>query len=249
MSLLQRNSRNVALSPSGRTFCGEAKRVIGQLESCERLARMAADGRAGRLVIGYIDFAFGGSLPAAIQRFRQANPTVEIELVRMATDQQKVALASGQGIDIGYVLGRFSAPDVECSLAERQRNIALLPSQHPLVKRSVIQLAELLREPLVVGTAHDWSAFRRIVFDNALRIGVRPQIVQEAPSAEVIFSLVAAGIGVSIYGISETELVRSGVAVRPLTGMKGDMNVYAAWNARRASPVAQRFVQEVIKRH
>ena len=92
----------------------------------------------------------------------------------------------------------------------------------------MIQLADLLREPLVVGTAHDWSAFRRIVFDNAMRIGVRPNIVQEAPSAEVIFALVAAGTGVSIYGISRTELVRSGVAVRPLAGMKGDMNIYAA---------------------
>jgi DNA-binding transcriptional LysR family regulator len=239
----------VTLSASGSTFSSEAQRLIGQFESCERLTRMAAEGTAGRLVIGYIDFAFGGSLPALLQRFRQANPTIDIELVRMATDHQKVALASGQGIDIGYVLGRFTAPDIECSLAERQKNIALLPSQHPLAKRSTIQLSDLLREPLVIGTAHDWSAFRRIIIDNALRIGIRPHIVQEAPSAEFIFALVSAGIGVSIYGISQTELVRNGVTVRALAGMKGDMNIYAAWNARRLTPVAQRFVQEVIKRH
>ncbi len=247
LRLVARDSRNVTLTAPGDELRNLGRKVLEQLDESERMARMAEHGQVGRLVIGYIDFAFGGHLPAALQRYRQANPYVQIELVRVGTDQQRDSLVSGEGIDVGFVLGRFSAPDIECCVSTRLRSVAVLPSEHRLAGRRAINLRELLAEPMVIGSAHEWAAFRRILVDNALRLGLRPNIVQEAPSSEVIFALVAAGIGVSVYAVSETPLVRSGVTVARLGGMRGDIDVYAAWNSRRLSPAARRFVEEVIR--
>jgi DNA-binding transcriptional LysR family regulator len=243
--VLERHSRSVKLSAAGEIVLAKATKVIEQAKQLEEGVDLALEGRAGRLVVAYIDFALGGALPEALQRYRQACPDVEIDLVRLATDVQKEALFAGD-IDVGFLLGKFRAPSIKSIVAERQRYVALLPNRHRFAAQKTVSVGELLREPLVLGSLPEWSAFRRQVLEEAARRGFQLRIIQETSTSEGILALVAAGVGVSIYAQGQFDLVRSGVAVRTLTGISTDVDLHMAWNPARLSAVGERFVREVI---
>jgi DNA-binding transcriptional LysR family regulator len=217
-----------------------------QAAHLEEKLKLAVDGRAGRLVVAYIDLALGGVLPEALQRYRHSFPDVQIELVRMATDVQRDRLLSGE-IDVGFYLGGTSIPSVRSVLIERQSYVALVPNRHPYAERSELDVEALLQQPLVLGTLPDWSAFRRRILEEAARRSIRPLVVQETLTGEGIFALVAAGVGVSIYSQSQHDLSRSGVAVRPLTGMSGDVDLHIGWSTANLGAITERFVEEVLQ--
>jgi DNA-binding transcriptional LysR family regulator len=243
--VFERHSRKVALSTAGEVLLGEARKVAATIRDLEDSIRLALDGRAGRLTVAYIDFALAGTLPEVLQRYRQAFPGVEIDLIRMPTDAQREGLLSGS-IDIAFLLGRFRAPAIKSVVVERQRYVALVPNRHRFAGRRKIDITTLLEEPLVLGSLPEWSAFRRKILEEAAKRGIRPRIVQEASVSDGIFALVAAGVGVSIYAQSQHDVVRSGVAVLQLTGISSDVDLHMAWNTSRLGSTGQRFVQEVM---
>ena len=245
ISLFKRNNRNVELSSPGTVLRTEAQKLSDQIRLLEEKVKLAVSGSAGRLVIAYIDLALGGVFPDALQHFRNVYPDVDIELVRMSTDMQRDRLLSGE-IDVGFFLGKFRAPSVKSVLIERQSYLALIPNRHPLAIQEEVDIEVLLRHPLVLGSLPDWAAFRRGILEAAARRSIRPQVVQETATGEGIFALVAAGVGVSIYSQAQHGLSRSGVAVRPLRGMNGDVDLHLGWSTVNLNAPARKFIQDVI---
>jgi DNA-binding transcriptional LysR family regulator len=128
-------------------------------------------------------------------------------------------------------------------MVEEQDFVALVPSRHRFAASKAIAIEALLREPLVLGSLPEYSAFRRKIISEATSLGIKLRIIQEASTSDGIFALVAAGVGASIYAKGRSPLVRSGVAVKPVTGGSSDVDLYMAWNASRLSSVAARFIE------
>ena len=78
--LLERTSRSVRLTPAGRSFLPEARRILKLAESASQVARRIALGKIGSLKIGYTAAASYGFLP---------------DNITMLTDEQ----ATKQGIE------------------------------------------------------------------------------------------------------------------------------------------------------
>src|SRR6188768_3002655 len=53
VQLLERSSRQVKLTPAGRTFLPEARRIIKLAEASALAARRVAQGDAGRIAVGF----------------------------------------------------------------------------------------------------------------------------------------------------------------------------------------------------
>src|SRR5262245_14889623 len=242
VGLFERHSRNVTLTDAGAVLREHANGLVGHVADAQQRVQLAAQGRAGHLSVAYIDFALVGVFPEALQRFRQANPLVDIQLLRMATDIQREVIQSG-GVDVGFLLGKLSAPGVRSVMVEQQDFVALVPSRHRFANSKAIAIEALLREPLVLGPLPQYSAFRRKISAEATGFGIKPRIIQEASTSDGIFALVAAGVGASIYAKGRSPLVRSGVAVKAVTGGSSDVDLYMAWNASRLSSVAARFIE------
>ena len=74
--LFERSTRRVRLTSAGEAFAAECRLALGHLELAETAARNAAEGREGRLRVGYMDFAINGRLPQIIRAFRAQYPQV-----------------------------------------------------------------------------------------------------------------------------------------------------------------------------
>lgn len=240
VSLFERSTRRVRLTSAGEAFAAECSLALGHLERASTAALEAADGRAGRLRVGYMDFAINGRLPSLLQGFRAGFPRAVVDLEYNPSSKQRVALLEGR-IDIGFVIGEFESQKVLNVLVDQNDYVALLPDTHPLASRRTLRLADLAEEPFVMGTEDAFSTFRRLFFPVCHTIGLFPNIVQLASNTSGIFGMVAAGVGVSVYAGCARNLGRVGVVVRPLVDVSDMIPTFAVWVADNPSEVLHGF--------
>src|ERR1700745_3715558 len=108
--LLERTSRSVKLTPAGRSFLPEARRILKLAETASQVARRIALGKTGSLKIGYTAAASYGFLPDLISACRARLPEVDFSLKEMVSGEQLEALATGQ-IDAGLLRPPIARPE------------------------------------------------------------------------------------------------------------------------------------------
>jgi DNA-binding transcriptional LysR family regulator len=240
VTLLERSTRRVRLTSAGEAFAAECSLAFGHLERASTAALEAADGSAGRLRVGYMDFAINGRLPSLLQGFRARHPKAVFDLEYNPSAKQHVALLEGRS-DIGFVIGEFESQKVLNVLVDQDEFVALLPDTHPLASRRILHLTDLAEEPFVMGTEDAFSTFRRLFFSVCHTAGFFPNIVQLASNTSGIFGMVAAGVGVGVYAGCARNIRRVGVVVKPLADVSEMIPTFAVWVADNPSEVLQRF--------
>lgn len=244
--LLERSTRKVKLTAAGEAFVAEARQAYRHLEHAASSARDAAEGKLGRLRIGYMDFAMNGRLPALLNRFRAKYPRDILELEYIPSARQRSALQEGR-LDVGFLIGEFQSPKVTNVLIEQNNYVALLPETHPLVNASEVRLTDLAEEHFVLGCEESFSTFRRLFLPLCHASGFFPNVVQQVSSTSGILGMVAAGVGVSVYAGCALNLQRLGVCVKPLVDVRDTIPTFAAWSSDNQLEVVQRFQEFLIQ--
>ena len=240
VALFERSTRKVRLTAAGEAFAAECRLALSHLQLAANAARGAAQGKSGRLRVAYMDFAINGRLPQILQAFRASVPGVSVDLEYLPTAAQHMALLEGR-VDIGFMIGRFEAHRIANLHVDDDVYVALLPEGHRLASRATLKLADLAREPFVVGARETFSAFRTRLFDLCHRAGFFPNVVQEASDSSGIFGLVAAGAGITVYAGCAGHVRREGVVVKRLSDVKERIPIVAAWLEDHPSEALRRF--------
>ena len=81
VSLLQRTSRGVSLTNSGRAFYARARAAHSEIDKAQQELKQLAGGHTGKVAIGFGPLAAALVLPRAVQSFRHQYPTVELRLL------------------------------------------------------------------------------------------------------------------------------------------------------------------------
>lgn len=241
-ALLERTTRSVRLTEAGQAFLAESRASLDRLELAVTKARRAAAGMSGELRVGYMDFAINGRLPELIRLFGVRHPEIRLDLSYMPTTRQQEALLARR-IDVGFMIGGFENALMTSYPLDEDHYVALLPATHRLANVASLTLADLAREPFVLGSGEDWRAFRERLFALCRARGFFPDIVQEASSSEGIFGLVAAGAGVSLYASCVRNIQRRGVAIRALDDVGDTLPIRAVWESDSPSPTVRRFAE------
>jgi DNA-binding transcriptional LysR family regulator len=92
----------------------------------------------------------------------------------------------------------------------------ITPKNHPLLKKTRLQLADLTKEPLIL--YERGSTGRSHVLDTFHKHGLSPHIELEATNTDLIVRMVEAGLGVSVVPLHPSGAVTRGrrVGIRPL---------------------------------
>lgn len=240
-ALLLRTNRRVELTEAGRVFLAESKAIFARLDSAVQQARKAAAGHIGQLRIGYTDFAVSGQLPPILDGFHRRYPDIRTELIYGSTRQQLEKLKEG-AIEFGFVTGPLLEPDLDRAVVQRDRFVAVLSLRHPLAGQAEVELADLAREPFVLGIMRRWSHYRRQLDALCIAAGFLPNVAQEAYNSEGVFGFVAANIGVTVHLESAGSFSRKGVVLRPLKGVTARVCTEAVWVRAGVTPVQQKFI-------
>ena len=158
--LLERTSRSVKLTPAGRSFLPEARRILKLAESASQVARRIALGKTGSLKIGYTAAASYGFLPDLISACRARLPEVDFSLKEMVSGEQLEALASGQ-IDAGLLRPPIARPELATRRVLAEPLIAAIPKKHPLAARDTLSVKDFDDQPFVMYSPYEFALLPR----------------------------------------------------------------------------------------
>src|SRR5215831_13503371 len=219
-ALFQRLTRGVRLTEAGKSFLEEARRLLVDLGRSVDRTRLIAQGKVGRLRVGFSDIAiYSGELPSILHNFRARWPDVRLELFPSSSVVAGEQLRRQEG-DVAFVyVAPTDLPDLKTHTISVERWVLALPHTHPLVKRKRVKLRDLKEEPFVwfprpvAPPLHD----RGLAACHAA--GLTLNIVQEVNNPTTMLSLVAGGIGVT-FTITSAG-VAAGAARRAAGGLPG----------------------------
>lgn len=241
VSLLARSRRRVELTSAGHVFLEEGRRALVQLERASSLARRAASGKIGRLVIGGTESATWVVLPELLREFRRRYPNVDLAIREMPSPLQLAALREAE-IDVGFVRPPINREGLVAHTVLEERLGILLPKSHPLAKRPEIPIAALRDELFVIHPARPsgWADFMvGICRDH----GFEPRIAQEASETATAVSFVAAGLGLTIVPVSLKGLVRPGVVYRPVSAPAPTAQLLLVYRSGVVPPTLNKLLQ------
>ena len=129
--LLERDNRKVELTPAGRAFLDEARRLMALAERAPVTARRIASGRSGLLRIGFTAASGFSILGPLLEEIAAILPDVDIDLQELVTGEQIAGLQTGE-LDLGLARPPFDSEVFDSHLLYREAMVLAVPSGHPL---------------------------------------------------------------------------------------------------------------------
>jgi LysR family transcriptional regulator, low CO2-responsive transcriptional regulator len=195
----RRKGRSIELTAEGRAFLAQAQNILQGIEQLEK----SFNGNGRCAAVEDESLIIGGSyspsailLPSALQTFMKRYPDVRPEVI--TGSRLKIAqLVLKAKIDIAVI---NDPPDSPQLLGEpyRWEKLALfVPTNHPLAKKSKLELADILRFPLVIGASKAANSTLARTINRAIeQAGVRVGLHCNGPMA--VKAAVRRGIGVGV---------------------------------------------------
>ena len=241
--LLERTSRSVRLTPAGRNFLPEAKRILKLAESAAQVARRVAMGKTGSLKIGFTAAAAYGYLPDLIAACRKRLPEVDFSLKEMVSGDQLEALETGQ-IDAGLLRPPVARPELITRRVVAEALLAAVPKRHPLASKRAISIADFDSQPFVMYSPYESRYFHDLLVAQFARAGILPNYVQHLSQIHSILAMVRAGLGLAIVPAAATSLNIADVKLRPLElRSKTPAELLLVWRRNFENPLLPSLIE------
>lgn len=243
VTLLDRNRHRVAVTNAGRVFLQQAKDILARVEHAGRLARQAADGRAGELAVGTFPSADVRILPALRPLVAEHLPDLRLVLHSKYAVEPIAGLESGV-LDVAFIRGPLETDGLEAVELLRERLVIVLPSHHALARRKSIPVKSLDDLPCITMERHLAPALHDAAANLYREARIRMHAVSRADNVLGHLKLVQEGLGFALLPESITALLPPGVTFRPLDcDPVPTVSVLLAWKAGNGSKLVRELVE------
>lgn len=205
--LLYRSTREVRLTELGEKLLAGAVPHYHTHESLKQRIQERAVGRIGTVRLAVNVSATYSVLPTMLRILSERRPGVNIGVVNAQgyTSYLEEALLQAR-VDLIVARGPLKSPELASFSLFREPMTVIMPVNHQLAEREVVDLIELNGESLVSFPLHSGSAVATWV-DHVLRKeGIQMHRYAEAEESMALLGLVAAGLGVAIVPQSVSVL-------------------------------------------
>jgi DNA-binding transcriptional LysR family regulator len=243
LKLFSRAHRNARVTPEGEIFYEDAVRILQQVETAILTAKRAAEGKVGRLSIGFIGSATLSFLPDLIRRYKLEYPNVKLALHDLYPAELDKACDRGEiDIAITRTLSLERSKNRQSRVLLRDPLVAVVPRSRKLkLKSKKIRLADLAKERFILFHRQGAPGVFDTIVGACRSQGFSPQVENEPNSMQTILSLVEADEGVAIVPASISNLRSNGVQfVRLVPDLHLDLIV--AWSRGETSVILRTFL-------
>ncbi|MFC9761882.1 LysR family transcriptional regulator [Rhodococcus jostii] len=213
--LFVRTTRSVALTSAGEAFLEPCRRALQQIETAERLARAAAAGHAGHVRLGFSGIFASAGIARIARTVREVEPDITLEIRPSSHSARVLEELLDGSIDIGLYSALFASEGIrQWTIPSAPLGVLVTPT-HPLAERASLDIRELRGEPFVLTDAAAGLVLRDTIIETCRGAGFMPTVAQESGDAYSVFTLVAAGVGISL-GPDVPEVYPAAVRFIPL---------------------------------
>jgi DNA-binding transcriptional LysR family regulator len=242
VQLFERTSKTVSLTNAGEVLLDEARRLLMQASEAQRITLRSASGLVGRLRIGFVNSMLYRGLPDAVARFEADNPTVEVVLREMNTNEQVSAIQRMQ-IDMGCAHWGVFPSEVESTVIFSEPFVCYLPAAHRLARRRRVELGVLAQDPFILFPRAVAPHYHDLIIAQCVSAGFSPLIRHEARLWQTVVSMVEFGMGVALVPQTLRQIQSERVVFRPLTETTLESQVLLLRRTGDTQPLVQRFTE------
>ncbi len=221
VELFDRTHRTVRLTPAGRVFLAEARKILRSSQEATLYVRRAKKGEVGVVTLGFTATAAYSYLERVLAAANAEVPGVDLVLREMATSAQVEEMLAG-GIDLGMVRPPVTGGDIVTLPLWREPLLAALPSAHPLARRKRNpDVRDFGGEPFVMYSPSEGRYFHDLLVAVFRTARVQPVYTQYPSQVHTALALVKADLGLALVPAAAAALRFEGVVLRPVDGIEG----------------------------
>lgn len=226
--LLERDRRNVALTPAGAYLLSAVGPLLNSLEDISHRVRLVAEGLEGELRIGYTGSCVNTVLPRVLPALHREYPRIQTYLSEMTSAVQLSALHEG-ALDIGILRNPAAHPLLGTLLVWREPFYLVVPLSHKLTVRTFRSLTQVASEQFILPPRHDGELYHEHILAVCTEAGVQPHVAHESTHGHTIVKLVESGLGISILPETFLRLYKNTVKFLPLRHTSRQAELTAVW--------------------
>jgi DNA-binding transcriptional LysR family regulator len=245
VKLLDRTSRAVKLTPAGRAFLLEARRIIRLTESAAMTTRRIASGEAGTINVGFTAASGYRFLPRLLLRMGTGAPNIALVLKEMVSTEQTESLLTGR-IDVGFLRPPIDRGEFSTLRVAREGLVAALPSGDERLAKAALTLADFDKKPLIMYAPEGARYFHDMLTAQFEAAGVTPQAVQSLSQIHSMLALVRAAIGAALVPEAATSLHFDDVHFRRVETIPArPVELFAIWRSDNDNPALTAFLDQL----
>lgn len=226
VTLVERNNRQVMLTPVGESIVAQAQRVLRETNQLVGIAEAHRDPYGGDFRLGVIPTIAPYLLPRILTPIRKAFPDLRLQLTESQTAVLMQLLKGGE-LDAAILALPLEDDHIQGTLLYREPFHMAVSKQHKKASRKSVELGDLDGEDVLL--LEDGHCLR----DQALAVCSSSSAVENtnfrATSLETLRQMVAANVGITLM----PELAMGGRAVGikyiPFKGTPPSRDVGLCW--------------------
>lgn len=238
LNLFERSKQGVALTSAAGPVLTETKRMLASLQAVTEVAAGVARGTAGELRLGVRSPPVGEPLRDMLARWREGHSAVRL-VVHELPDLELFSELVARRIDVALIPSYAPWPRVVMEPLYSERMVAAVPQEHALAQRASLRWSDLLGENIYV---QDWAQSHAMREFYAKMMGPGMPLNPVPAGKQTIFSLVAAGFGVTLAQQSQAEVSFPGVAFLAIDEPSAHVEFSLAWSPHSECSIIGRFL-------
>lgn len=240
VALFSRAGRGVQLTPAGRAFLADARRILGMSEQAALSVRRIPSGQAGTVALGFTGSSAHSVLDPIVNAVRERMPDIDLVLRERVSSVQLEELRAGE-LDLAMVRPPMPSAGLEASLLQREPLVLAVPSHHRLAEERIHpQVKDLDGEPFIMYSPAEARYFYELLVSIFLDNGIAPRYVQHISQVHTILALVRAGLGIALVPLAAAHMGIDDVVLRTISGTENrPAELILAWRMGDAEPATQ----------
>lgn len=247
ITLFVRSRKGVQATVAGNRFLDRASTLLKQIDALLESANEAPDRSTDRLSLGLCTSSSARNLQSILADGRQT----EISIVEKPLQELYERLRS-RTVDIIIVPEMLRPPPgAEARALWHERVLVALPRKHALAEHQKVHWADLIDHTIILGRSEPVNGLEALLRSELATYRISPNIQRHDASQQLIYSLVAMGLGASLIPEFDIGAVGDDVVCLELHNSEGPirMRACARWLPENDRPAVARFLSLLAERY
>jgi LysR family hca operon transcriptional activator len=241
--LLTRNARGIELTAAGKAFLDHARLALIQVDAASEAARRAAKPNKPTFSVGFLTGQEIDWLPEVMRVLRDELPKINVTISSHSLSRELGdALMRGK-LDVAFLRAEMKAADLIYRVVIKEPLVVILPSDHLLASRKVIDPKQIAGERLLSVSAA--PVLRAVIDDYLKRSGINTKPEHEVDNLAMAMSLIASTRSAALLPAYVQNFLPWSVVSRPLGGDVPTVDLVVGYSKLNTSPILKLFLSRI----
>jgi DNA-binding transcriptional LysR family regulator len=214
MHLFKRSGGRLKPSPEAEALLPEVSDIFRRVNRLSQNARSLARGRLGRINVAGTLALSNGYIVDAVSIFARSHPDVDVTIHSLQTPDI-IERVTSREMNLGVCYGEINNGSLKTEELAKGTMICVMPDRHPLARKSVVEVTDLVGETLI--TYDDGDVLRAKVESLFEEFAIHPNLSLQVSQTITAIRLVHHGAGLALVEPFYFAAIQpTGLVARPI---------------------------------